>query len=259
MNFHDNRAIHVNRITLNVANLEKQTHFYQAIVGLPIKSQSKQQVVFSIGTKGHELVLNDLKEGRQATPYEAGLFHIAFLLDSVNQLGALIKHLSSFNIPIGGGDHLVSQAIYFTDTEGNGIEVYVDRDARTWEWQNQMVKMDTLPLDIESIIGEAESTIWEGMHKNAQIGHLHLKASDLKEGRLFYERIGFNVASTLPQAFFMSDKQYHHHLALNTWQSHQKRKSPLETYGLSTFNVVIPNGKVDEHVTPEGLILTINK
>lgn len=259
MDFHTEDIIHVNRIIINVRDLSQQLHFYHTILGMPIEKQTDKQAILSVGTKGHEVVLKQLENGRTAHAQEAGLFHIAFLLDSVEQLGAFIKHIATHHIPIGGGDHLVSEAIYFNDAEGNGIEVYVDRDENKWQWKENLVKMDTLALNVDGILEKAHNSTWEGMQNHAQIGHLHLKTNDLEEGRTFYNELGFNVVSTLPQALFLSDKHYHHHLAINMWQSNQKRVDAENTYGLSTFNLAIPNVEEKQLETPEGLQLTINK
>lgn len=259
MKFHNNNIIHVNRVVINVNDIERQTNFYHKVLGMPIKTESDQQTILTVGTMGHEVVLNQLENGRTANTKEAGLFHIAFLLDSVEQLGAFIKHISMYHIPIRGGDHIVSQAVYFNDAEGNGIEIYVDSDDSEWQWKENLVKMDTLPLNVEGILENAQDSTWEGMHNHAQIGHLHLKTNDIEEGRAFYNELGFNVVSTLPQALFLSDQRYHHHLAINMWQSNQKRIDALNTYGLSAFNLVIPNEDEHQLETPEGLHLTINK
>ncbi|UXU54554.1 VOC family protein [Staphylococcus agnetis] len=258
MDFHHSNIIHVNRITLNVKSLQKQKRFYHSILGMPIKHETPIQIIFAIGDWGDELVLNLLENGRNAESSEAGLFHLALLLDREEQLGAFIKHMSSHNIPIGGGDHLVSQAVYFTDFEGNGIEVYVDRPFNKWEWVDDMVKMDTLPLNVEDILHHAEGAIWGGMRTGARIGHLHLKAANLTEAQQFYENVGFQLVSTFPKALFMSDSHYHHHLALNNWKSHNKRIHSNETYGLTSFNIVKPDATEVALTTPEGIVMTIN-
>lgn len=258
MNFHNSNTMHVNRITINVKDFNNQKTFYHTILGMPIKYETASKLVLAIGDSGDELVLNLLENGRTAKSHEVGLFHLALLLDRVEQLGAFMRHIDSHNIRFGGGDHLVSQAIYFNDYEGNGIEVYVDRAFSEWEWNQENVKMDTLPLDVAGILQHAHDTIWEGMKTGARIGHLHLKAADLENGKKFYESMGFKLVSTFPKAVFMSDHRYHHHIALNTWQSYSKRIRANETYGLTSFNIVKYDATTQSLSTPEGLIMTIN-
>lgn len=226
---------------------------------MPIQSQTDHQAVLSVGNEGDALVLKQLENGRHASVQEAGLFHIAFLLDGVTQLGAFIKHIAAKRIPIGGGDHLVSEAVYFNDPEGNGIEVYIDRASDTWQWRDGLVKMDTLQLDVDHILERSGDTTWEGMGQGARIGHLHLKTNDLEAARTFYGDIAFKVVSTFPKAYFMSDQQYHHHIAVNMWQSNQVRQEAATTYGLAEFNIVSPNSASNRLTTPEGLTLTINQ
>ncbi|WP_412519082.1 VOC family protein [Staphylococcus simulans] len=255
MNFHQSTIKHVNRIEINVADIKRQTDFYHHILGLKVMTSTSTQTVLAVGEDGHEVVLKQLDNGRFASKTEAGLFHIAFLLSDVTQLGALIKHLSDEKVPIAGGDHLVSEAIYFNDLEGNGIEVYIDRPSESWQWQNELVVMDTLQLDVPRILAEAGETKWEDMPAKAKIGHLHLKTHDLSASSEFYLQLGFQIASAL----FLSDQKYHHHLAINTWQSNQPLKDAENTYGLTAFNIVDANKNIEKHKTPEGLNLTINQ
>lgn len=257
MNFHQSTIKHVNRIEINVADIKRQTDFYHHILGFKVVSSTPTRTVLAVGTDGHEVVLKQLNNGRFASKTEAGLFHIAFLLSDVKQLGALIKHLSDEKIPIAGGDHLVSEAIYFNDLEGNGIEVYIDRPSELWQWQNELVVMDTLQLDVTRILAETKDTKWEGMPADAKIGHLHLKTHDLSASSEFYLQLGFQVASALPQALFLSDQKYHHHIAINTWQSNQPLKDAENTYGLTAFNIVDTNKGMEKYKTPEGLNLSV--
>lgn len=258
MNFHQSSIKHVNRIELNVADIDRQTDFYHNILGLQVLKAAPTQTTLIIGEED-EIVLNKIENGRFAQMTEAGLFHIAILLDDVTDLGALIKHLSQHNIAISGGDHLVSEAIYFSDPEGNGIELYIDRPADLWHWENEHVNMDTLPLDVSRILEDSGNKEWTDMPKNAKIGHLHLKAYDLKASSQFYIQIGFQITSVLPQALFLSEQKYHHHIAINTWQSNQPLRNPERTYGLTAFNIIDENKKSEVYTTPEGLKLTINQ
>ena len=121
--FHSQDAMHVTNITLNVKDLSRMTHFYSEILGFSIKLKSKEDTIFNVGEHGHTLTLHQLEQGRQPEFREAGLFHIAYLLPTRQDLANFLYHMSRLNQPVGGGDHLVSEALYFNDPEGNGIEV----------------------------------------------------------------------------------------------------------------------------------------
>ena len=145
--FHSSEATQVTNITLNVKDLNTMTDFYSNVLGFTINKQTEQQTIFYIGKHGHTLTLNRLIDGRQPGFREAGLFHIAYLLPSRVDLANFLYHTSQLNIAVGGGDHLVSEALYFNDPEGNGIEVYQDRPDEGWQWSDGFVKMDTLQVD----------------------------------------------------------------------------------------------------------------
>lgn len=259
MNFHQNRISHVTRVTLNVKNLEAQVDFYTHVVGLDVAESTNEEVILNIGQSGHQLVLRQLKNGREPERTEAGLFHIALLLPNDVQVGSLLHHLLAQQVVVSGGDHIVSQAIYFADPEGNGIEVYADRDSDTWTWQGNQVVMDTLPLDGNRLLTISNEKRWAGMPQEAKIGHLHLKTSDVKASMEFYEQYGFKPVAKLPGAVFMSDQGYHHHIAVNTWQSHQVNKDAETTYGLAHFNIISPHHDEEIVTTPDGITMTINQ
>ena len=154
MSFHDNQSIQVTSITLNVADLAKMTTFYTQILGLSIKSESNRDVTFNIGSGGHTLTLQEVKDGRRPSIRESGLFHIALLLPNRQDLGNFLYHAASLGVQIGGGDHLVSEALYFDDPEGNGIEIYADRPKENWLWEDNKVNMDTLAVDVDDLVAQ---------------------------------------------------------------------------------------------------------
>ena len=116
---------------------------------------------------------------------EAGLFHIAFL-PTRRDLANFLYHAIQLNIAVGGGDHLVSEALYFADPEGNGIEVYQDRPTDEWQWRDGFVKMDTLEVDANDLIEQRSTEGWQGRPKDGKIGHLHLKTHDLGQACILY-------------------------------------------------------------------------
>ncbi|UXR78774.1 MULTISPECIES: VOC family protein [unclassified Staphylococcus] len=258
MNFHQNHFAHVSRIVLNVNDIKQQVKFYTEVVGLEPSVVTDEQAVLNIGRNGHQLILRALKNGRHASVSEAGLFHVAILLPDKRQVGQLLHHLLKHQVMVSGGDHIVSQAIYFNDPEGNGIEVYADRDSATWTWQGDQVVMDTLELDGNRLLEIAGDTLWQGMPNDAKIGHLHLKSHDVEGSSEFYQQFTFKRVAQMPRAVFMSDGTYHHHLAVNAWQSKNVRQNIRETYGLVAFNLVSDALDQDTVITPEGFEMTIN-
>ncbi|WP_151126525.1 VOC family protein, partial [Staphylococcus aureus] len=163
MAFHDKTATQVTNIELNVRDLELMTTFYKNILGLSVKSSDDNKSVLSVGNGGHTLTLHLLEDGRQPSSREAGLFHIAFLLPTTEDLANFLYFVAQKHMGIGAGDHLVSEALYFNDPEGNGIEVYRDRSSSSWEWQNGKVKMDTLEVDSQTLLTHRTDEGWQGM------------------------------------------------------------------------------------------------
>lgn len=257
--FHDAQATQVTNIVLNVQDLNKMTSFYQNILGFSIKDQSSNQTIFNVGAHGHTLTLKRIEDGRKPAFREAGLFHIAYLLPSREDLANFLYHAAQKNIAVGGGDHLVSEALYFADPEGNGIEVYHDRDKETWQWSNGFVKMDTLEVDANDLIAQRTNEGWQGWPDDGIIGHLHLKTHNLGEARAFYiDQLGLQHISNFPQALFMSTQHYHHHIAANTWQSNQVRLDNDQSYGLSHIDIYKPNAQDEHLLSPEGFDINIH-
>ncbi|MGX0911147.1 VOC family protein [Staphylococcus caprae] len=257
--FHSTEATQVTNITLNVKDLNKMTEFYSTVLGFTIKAQHAQQTILNVGANGHTLTLQELHDGRQPGFREAGLFHIAFLLPTRTDLANFLYHAIQLNIAVGGGDHLVSEALYFADPEGNGIEVYQDRPTDEWQWRDGFVKMDTLEVDANDLIEQRSTEGWPGWPKDGKIGHLHLKTHDLGQARAFYiDELGLEHISNFPQALFMSTQKYHHHIATNTWQSNQKREANESTYGLTHIDIYKPNSEETHVTSPEGFDITIH-
>lgn len=259
MTFHDEHATQVTNITLNVNDLTKMIRFYREILGFEAIVESTTSITFKVGNGGHTLTLNELSNGRQPSIQESGLFHIAYLLPSRSDLADFLYHITQLGIQVGGGDHLVSEALYFNDPEGNGIEVYQDRDATLWQWEEQKVKMDTLAVDVNDLLSEQSQAGWQGLPNGAKIGHLHLKTVDISKAYQFYvEQLGLELVSTLPNALFMSTKHYHHHIAANTWQSSILRTENNATLGLTSIDIYKPNTDYTRLLSPEGFNITIH-
>ncbi len=235
----------VGPVSLTVSDLNRMVNFYKDVVGLTSLTRSAKSATLGTAT-GFELV--ELVEDAAATRpnrRSPGLFHHAILLPTRSALGRSLIHLTEADWSLtGAGDHLVSEALYLDDPEGNGIELYADRPRDTWSYQDGMVRMATLAVDIDSLVeeGRTDDTPWTGIADGTVIGHIHLKVSDLEAARAFYENvIGFDLMAAMPQAAFLSAGGYHHHIGLNTWMSNGSAPSQSGVTGLRGFSINLPD------------------
>lgn len=160
------------------------------------------------------------RPGAQAVPRRGhlGLYHVALLLPSRADLGRFLQHVGASGIHIGMSDHLFSEALYLTDPDGLGLEVYADRPRESWTWEDGQLVGATIPLDVQSVIAAGEGLPFTGIPAGSTIGHIHFYVDDLKLGSSFYEMgLGFEAVTTMPSARFVSAGGYHHHIAFNIW------------------------------------------
>jgi catechol 2,3-dioxygenase len=174
-----------------------------------------------------------------------GLFHLAVLVPSRADLARALRRIAGAGWPLSGAsDHLVSEALYLRDPEGNGIEIYRDRPQEEWGYKDGQLEMDSLPLDLESVIAELgeETTDAGGAPPGTRIGHVHLQVADLGAAEAFYrDALGFDVTVRgYPGAVFLSAGGYHHHIGLNTWASEGGPRPPPGARGMRWFDVLLP-------------------
>lgn len=240
-------------VTLRVGNLDAMTAYYRDVVTLELLSQNGPVAVLGRG-QTPIVILQHAPELAAAEPRSAGLFHTAILFDTQADLAAAVYSIGT-KAPgtfTGSADHLVSQAFYFTDPEGNGIELYWDRDRTLWSWTHGQVEMATLYLDPNAFISEHMSV--EPSTGTAIVGHVHLSVGDVASAREFYvNRLGFEATATFgPSALFVSAGGYHHHMAMNTWQSSGSGKRRL-ALGLGEVSIIVPStddvGALNERMT----------
>jgi catechol 2,3-dioxygenase len=233
-------------VALTVGDFEGSLTFYQDVMGFKVLQQEAGRAVLGAGEKPL-LVLRE-QAGAPPSPRSAtGLYHFAILLPSRADLGRWLLHLAETGYPLGGAsDHLVSEALYLSDPEDNGIEVY--RDRRRDEWPRDAegnLQMATDPLDLHSVIAQAQADPkpWAGLPEGARLGHMHLQVADIAKARDFYHGvIGFDIMFDWEPmgALFISAGGYHHHLGLNTWHSKGSGPAPEGSGGLRYFTVVLP-------------------
>ncbi|MCK6067586.1 MULTISPECIES: VOC family protein [Microbacterium] len=231
-------------VTLNVADLDAMTSYYRDGVGLAVMEQTGPRV--TLGRSGRPVVvLVHTPELRHAGPREAGLFHTAIVFDTEAALAAAVYSVARLRPAsfTGSSDHLVSKAFYFDDPEGNGVELYWDRDRTTWSWIHGQVEMSTLFLDPNAYLREHldERGLAGEAVGDARVGHIHLSVGDVATARDFYATtLGFDVTLALgDQAVFVSAGGYHHHMAMNVWNSRGAGRRQ-RTLGLGRVDLELP-------------------
>lgn len=232
-------------VTLLVGDLDAVTRYYREGVGLSVLTETADSRTLGRGSTP-VMILKHAPELMLPRPGGAGLFHTAILFDSEAALAAAVYSVASHfpNLYSGSADHLVSKAFYFADPEGNGVELYWDRPRDQWTWIANQVSMDTLPLDPNEYIAThlTQSGIdAPGEVGAAKVGHVHLAVGDVKTAKEFYvDALGFEQTATFgPQALFVSAGGYHHHMAMNTWNSRGAARRPA-TLGLGNVVIDVP-------------------
>ncbi|MEO8911289.1 MAG: VOC family protein [Gemmatimonadaceae bacterium] len=209
------------RIRLQVADLERSLAFYETILGLRVVRRDGDSV--GLGPHGEDREIVRLHQLRTARPVPKrgllGLYHFAILLPDRASLGRFVAHLAEVGAYAGMSDHFVSEAVYLTDPDGLGIEVYADRPRDAWRYDEHQLYMTTNHLDVDDLVSAAHGERWTGMPTGTVLGHVHLYVGDIELAEAFYHRaLGFDkIVWSYPGALFLSAGGYHHHLGTNTW------------------------------------------
>lgn len=223
--------VSVSRVALTARDLDRVGDFYQRAIGLDRIAGDGETLTLGQG----DLPLVELRRDPAARtlPSEAGLFHTAFLLPDRADLGRWLRHAAGQGLRLeGASDHLVSEALYLRDPEGNGIEIYVDRPRDQWDTDGTHVRMATEALDLAELArvqGE-----WKGVPEGSVIGHVHLQVGDADQAEAFYTGpLGLDLAAQMPSARFYATGGYHHHLATNMWHSRGAGLRSADSTGLA--------------------------
>lgn len=244
MSFHQPPVTYVNQVNIKVQDLERSLVFYQEVIGLKVYEKTDNSALLTADGK---TVLLSIEQPSDVIPKmgrTTGLYHFALLLPNRSDLAKILKHFLQNGYPLqGASDHLVSEAIYLADPDGNGIEIYTDRPASEWEWNEQHVVMATQALDAENLLAEGMDQGWNGLPAGTVMGHIHLHVAELAKTEEFYTKgLGFDVVSRYgPQALFISTGKYHHHIGLNTWNGVGAPKPPANSVGLESYTLVLPD------------------
>jgi catechol 2,3-dioxygenase len=244
MSFHKTPNTFVSQVHLKVQDIERSLKFYQNIIGLKVLEQQERKVALTADGKTALVTIEQPEDIQPKQQRTTGLYHYALLLPSRADLAKVILHMIQTQYPIqGGSDHLVSEALYLADPDGNGIEIYHDRPASTWKWEGKEVVMTTEPMDVEGILKEDDGQPWSGLPAGTIMGHIHLHVAEFKKTEQFYcEGLGFEIVCTYGgQALFISTGGYHHHIGLNTWNGVGAPAPAENSVGMSSYSVVFPN------------------
>ncbi|MBS7701129.1 MULTISPECIES: VOC family protein [unclassified Chelatococcus] len=228
------------RVALTVNDIDSVGAFYERAIGLHLLRRDSEHAELGVG----DTVLLELrgdKAARRRAPREAGLFHTAFLLPTRADLGRWTRNALNIRTPIvGASDHDVSEAIYLSDPEGNGVEIYADRPSHSWLWRDGVVTMSTKPLDMEDLLGSAGDHPWDSFPEGSKIGHVHLQVGALPPAEAFYsETLGLDVTCHYRGATFYAADGYHHHIATNIWNSRGAPERSYPSTGLADVEISV--------------------
>jgi catechol 2,3-dioxygenase len=214
-------STHIGKVRLQVSDIERSIAYYDRVLGL--RPLDRRDGSVSLASKEDEHILLELVEKRGVRPVPhrglLGLYHFAVLLPDRPALGRFLAHLGQIGERAGMSDHIVSEAIYLTDPDGLGIEVYADRPRDTWKAEERQIVMASKPLDAADVVAAAHGEKWTGVPAGTVIGHVHFYVGDIGEAESFYHAgLGLDkIVWNYPGALFMSAGGYHHHVGTNTW------------------------------------------
>jgi catechol 2,3-dioxygenase len=208
----------VGRVRLQISDLPRSLAYYQDVMGFRLLTRGGGQAMLGV-TDGAPLLELRERPGATRPRGRLGLYHFAVLLPDRGALGRFVRHVQSLGLHPGAADHLVSEALYLTDPDGLGIEVYADRPRAEWSARGEELVMASDPLDWEGLTAAAGEHAWTGVPDGTVVGHVHLHVGDLAAAARFYHAaLGLDItASTYPGALFLSAGGYHHHLGVNIW------------------------------------------
>ncbi|MFB1063810.1 VOC family protein [Natrinema sp. H-ect4] len=227
----------IGRTALLVTDLDGMIDFYRDVVGLSVLTRRETTATLGVG----ETPLLVLDRDESASPRghdQAGLFHNAFKVPTRTALGAALERIRERRHLDGASDHYVSEALYCTDPEDNGIEIYTDRPRAEWPRASDgTIRIGTAPLDLEDVAAQSDGSA--DAPAGTTVGHVHLEVSSIDATREFYvETLGLTVQTEAQSALFLAAGDYHHHLGTNAWNG---RSQPAGGRGLAWFEFVVPD------------------
>jgi catechol 2,3-dioxygenase len=240
--FASRTPMRVGTVTIRVRGLDTVADFYRDAIGLAVMERTATRA--TLGAGGVRLLVLEAHPGAaNESRNAAGLYHTAFLMPARKDLARWLVHAAINRVPLSGfADHRVSESVYLDDPEGNGIEIYADRDPSLWQWSAGTVTMGTDQLDIDDLVSltDTRASDYAKAPDELRIGHVHLRVGDLARAESFYGgTIGFDPTRRRSGAAFLSSGRYHHHLGLNIWQSAGAGRRDDAATGLAWFSLDI--------------------
>lgn len=249
------RPVHVGEVCLRAKDVARLKAYYTSMLGLDVLTDAPDAV--TLGAGGTPLLhILARPDATPEAPGQAGLYHTAFLMPDRADLARWLVHVARSQIPLTGfADHSVSEAVYLTDPEGNGVEVYSDRPQETWLWAGNTVTMGSRELNIDDIFIKTKTRTDRDEYTTVpaalRIGHIHLRVGGLETARAFYaDGLGLDVVAGSDQrgATFLSSGRYHHHIGANIWESRdagprQEAMTGLDWFSLHTTDEAILEGR----------------
>lgn len=243
--------------TLRVRDLDLVTRYYEEELGFALLAKDRQGATLGVADRTLLHLLAD-PGARLPAAHEAGLFHLAWLLPSRQDLARWAQRARAMGLGMGASDHVVSEALYLTDPEGNGVEVYADRPPPAWDFSAGTVRMATRRLDLGALAASAGGEC-APVPPGTVLGHVHLKVGAIAPAEAFWsEALGLDVTARYgAEAVFLaglhaSGRRYHHHIAANTWHSAGAGPRLPGTAGLDHFVVEAPHLPAGERSDPWG-------
>jgi catechol 2,3-dioxygenase len=231
-------------VHLTVADLDRSIGYYESVVGLRVHDSTGGRA--ALGTGGEDLLVLFEEPGARPARGYCGLYHFALLVPQRADLARWLAHAARERIPVAGlSDHFVSEAIYLSDPDEHGIEIYWDRPRDVWEGR-VAERLTTLPLDTRSLLGELDDPANEPFERLADgtvMGHVHLRVADIPSTIAFYRDVlGLALMAALgEQAAFLSAGGYHHHVGANIWESAGAPQAPPGSATLRQATLLLPD------------------
>jgi catechol 2,3-dioxygenase len=230
-------TLRIAAVQLAVSDLERSVDFYTRVMGLELRESGLDTALLAVeGSEQPALALTRLADPQPVPPNSTGLFHVAWLHPTRAALATTVRRIAGAGWPIeGASDHGVSEALYLSDPDGLGIEIYADRPRAQWQRaaDGRGVHMVTLALDIDDLLAQSQDEPSAKIAAGSSIGHVHMKVTDVPRAETFYrDALGFEEQAQIPSAAFVSAGGYHHHIGLNSWQSRGGAPAPATAPGL---------------------------
>jgi catechol 2,3-dioxygenase len=229
-------SLRISSVALDVADLSRSADFYERVLGLALIERDEHRAALGPDPDSPSLVLGDIASPSPLPPGATGLYHVAWLHPTRAALAETVRRIAGAGWRFeGASDHGVSEALYLSDPDGLGIEIYADRPRERWDRpaDGHGVKMTTLALDLDDLLAQAQSEPEPTIAPGTGVGHVHMKVADVPRAAAFYRNaLGLEEQAQMPSAAFLAAGGYHHHVGLNSWQSRGAAAAPDSAPGL---------------------------